>query len=389
MAQDNEKTPPTGGNTPKKAATPAKAAGNTAKAPAKAAGNTAKAPAKAGGNTAKPATGTSAKDRSRQQSRPVSGKAATGKGGNAPKPGGGKGGNAPRSGKAVATKPPSNRGVLIAWVSVGVVIVIIAVLVIINATSSTTAAAGTPVTPVPASILSAVTSIPTSVYDAVGTGGSASTPPTVLSGQPPLTINGQSPAILYVGAEYCPFCAAERWAVVTALSRFGTWSGLQVTASSGSDEFPLTQTFSFRTASITSPYISFHAVEEYTNEPASGGGYKPLQHLTAAESANVEKYDSPTYLPNDTQAGSISYPFININNQALISSSSYSPGLLTNQSHQEIASNLTDPSNPATQAILGTSNYISAVICASTKQQPSDVCTSSGVQAAAKALKLS
>ena len=175
--------------------------------------------------------------------------------------------------------------------------------------------------------------------------------------------------------------------MVTALARFGTWSGLQVTASSGSDVYPLTQTFSFRTAKLNSPYISFHSVEEYTNIPASGGGYTPLQKPTAEESAVANKYNSPTYLPNATQ-GSISYPFIDLNNQALISSASDSPGLLTSQSHEEIAGNLTDTNNPATQAILGTANYISAVVCASTKQQPTAVCTSSGVQTAAKALKL-
>ena len=314
----------------------------------------------------------------------MSAKDLTGKDGSAPRPGI-KGTNAPRSGKVVATKPPSNRGVLMAWAAVGVVIVVIAVLVIINVTSSTSSAPPSTVGPVPRQILTDVTTVPTSVFDTVGTGGSAVTPPTVLSGQLPLTINGQTPAILYIGAEYCPDRAAERWAVVTALARFGTWSGLGVTASSGSDQFPLTQTFSFRGASLTSPYISFHAVEEYTNVPASGGGYTPLQKPTSEESAAAEKYNSPTYLPNATQ-GSISYPFIDLNNQALISSASYSPGLLTSQSHAEIAGNLTDPTNPATQAILGTANYISAVVCASTKQQPTNVCTSSGVQAAAKAL---
>ena len=45
---------------------------------------------------------------------------------------------------------------------------------------------------------------------------------------PALTADGK-PEVLYVGAEYCPFCAAERWPVVVALSRFGTWSGLSAT----------------------------------------------------------------------------------------------------------------------------------------------------------------
>jgi hypothetical protein len=62
--------------------------------------------------------------------------------------------------------------------------------------------------------------------------------------------------------------------------------------------------------------------------------------------------------------------------------------MLAGLSHSDIASNLNDPTNSVTQSIVGTANYISATICASTKQQPSTVCQSSGVQAATKALKL-
>ena len=40
-----------------------------------------------------------------------------------------------------------------------------------------------------------------------------------------LTSNGK-PEILYIGAEFCPYCAAERWAIAVALSRFGTLSPL-------------------------------------------------------------------------------------------------------------------------------------------------------------------
>ena len=88
MAQDQPKA--TGGNKPKPG-------GNTPKP---------------GGNTPKPAGTQSAKDRSRAQSRPVSGKPA--KGGTSAKPAaksGGTGGNKPRPGRPAATaaKPPRRR----------------------------------------------------------------------------------------------------------------------------------------------------------------------------------------------------------------------------------------------------------------------------------------
>ncbi|HEY7295947.1 MAG TPA: DUF929 family protein, partial [Dehalococcoidia bacterium] len=89
--------------------------------------------------------------------------------------------------------------------------------------------------PADPAVVSALTAIPQSVYDAVGA-GSASNPPSAITA-PALTQDGK-PQILYVGAEYCPYCAAERWAMIAALSRFGTFSNLQTARSSASDIYP-------------------------------------------------------------------------------------------------------------------------------------------------------
>ncbi len=338
---------------------------------------------KPGSKAPKPVSGSpSAKDASRAQSRPISGKKPVGKGGNTPRPGG----------KSQPTPGPRRMsGALVAWGAVGLVIIIIVVLVIVKATSSSSNsnAAFTPVTPAAASVVKDVTSIPASVYDKVGTNiPSAATPnrPIVLSNQPALTLNGHTPAMFYYGAEYCPYCAGERWAMTAALSRFGTWSNLDVTASSHTDVAPATNTFSYRNATFTSPYLTFVSVEQYTTIPSSSG-YTKLQNPNKAEQAVISKYSSPTYIPGAT-AGQIGFPFIDIGNVALISGGTFSPQMLAGLSHSDIASNLNDPTNSVTQSIVGTANYISATICASTKQQPSTVCQSSGVQAATKALKL-
>ena len=86
--------------------------------------------------------------------------------------------------------------------------------------------------PASAAIVQQLTTIPSSTYEAVGAGNTTGGP-TKVSG-PPLTLNGK-PEFFYYGAEYCPYCATERWAVVTALARFGTWSNLQQTTSSSQD----------------------------------------------------------------------------------------------------------------------------------------------------------
>jgi hypothetical protein len=350
---------------------------------------------KPGGNNPKP--GVSAKDRSRQQSRPVTAKAATGKGGPS-RAGRGQSGGRPRVKGKPGARPKGPSGALLAWGAVAVVIVVIVVLVVVKVTGgsgSGNSGSPVPVTAAPASVVTAVTGIPQSVYDKVGV-TSPSVPvttPIVLSGQPPLTVDGRSPVMLYYGAEYCPYCAAERWAMTAALSRFGTWSGLKVTgsgkgSSSGPEPFPATNTFSYRAATLTSPYLTFKSIEQYTNIPNTGGqGYTILQNPTKAEQTIIAKYSSPTYIPGAT-AGSTAFPFIDINNKVLISGASFSPGVLAGLSHAQIANGLSDPNNPVTQAIVATSNYMSAGICAATNNQPAAVCQSSGVQAATKALKL-
>jgi hypothetical protein len=366
MAQDQNKTS-TGGNKPK--------------------------PGNAGGG----GTGQSAKDKSRAQSRPVSGKAPTGKSG--PSTGanrnGGAGGNKPKprpAGRpAPAPAPRRLSGAMMAWGAVGLVVVIVAVLVIVKVVSgSSNDTSYTPVTAAPASIVHDVTNIPESVYNTVGVTSPtvAVTPPIIVKGQPPLTFNGQTPGMLYYGAEYCPYCAAERWAMTAALSRFGTWSGLKITASSHTDVDPKTNTFSYYGVKYTSQYLAFKPIEAVSNVPNGSGYYTTLQTPTKYEYGIVTKYESPTYIPGAT-AGQIGFPFISINNLSLISGPSYDPGVLAGQTWSEIAGNLSDPTNPATQAIVATANYMSASICATTKNAPASVCTSPGVEAAAKALKLS
>jgi Domain of unknown function (DUF929) len=268
--------------------------------------------------------------------------------------------------------------------------VVVAVLVVVFVTNkSTQDLSYTPTSPAPAQVVKDVTSIPESTWNAVGvTSQIQVAKPTVLSGQPPMTIDGKSPGMLYYGAEYCPYCAAERWAMSAALARFGTWSNLQITASSHTDVDATTHTLSFHGATLDSPYITFKGVEQYTNIPVAGtpGQYTNLQNPTKQEGQILAKYSSSKYLPNGSTSGGISFPFVDINNSVLFSGASYDPQVLAGLNWTAISGGLSDPTNPVTRAILTTGNYMSAAICKATKGQPGNVCTSSGVQAAAKAL---
>ena len=243
----------------------------------------------------------------------------------------------------------------------------------------------------PSGIVEKVITIPETVYDQVGSavpsGGQPESRPIVLPGQPRLTLGGTKPAVLYVGADYCPYSAADRWALVAALSRFGTWSGLSLITSSATDVDPDTHTFGFDGATYSSPYLSFSSVEQYSDVPSSAGGYTPLQALTTQERSVLNTYETPKFVPGAV-SGSTSIPFIDIGNTAVISGAMFNPGILAGLSWSSIANDLDDPSSPVARSIVATANEITAAICATTKGLPSSVCNSTGVRTAAQSLGL-
>ncbi len=277
---------------------------------------------------------------------------------------------------------------LLTWGTVALVLVIVVVLVVIKLTGTPTApTSSAPPPPVPASptIVHAITSIPASVYDAIGitSPDAAVTPPTLLHGQALLSRAGK-PEVLFVGNEFCPYCAAERWALVAALSRFGTFSVLDQIQSGSNEAFPSTPTFTFSGAHYASKYIAVDLVEHYSDEKnGAGTAYAILQHLTSQERSLMAKYDRTT---PGAPRGVV--PFVDVANQAVVAGGSFSPSIFQQLSVADIANGLTDPKDPATQAIVASANYLSAVICRADGQQPSHVCASHGVAAAARGLHL-
>lgn len=277
---------------------------------------------------------------------------------------------------------------LLTWGVVALVLVIVVVLVIVKVTSSSTSSAAPPPGPVPAVVAHEVTHVPMSVYNTVGVSSSVTVrAPVAIKGQPALTSNGK-PEVFYMGGEFCPYCAAERWAMVTAFSRFGTLSGLKTMQSSATDVDPSTQTFSFVDAHLTSSDITLVTREYYSNQLNSAGtGYLVLQPLTKSEQALVSKYDTAKYTGGSTtSSGSI--PFVDIGNKFLVAGASYSPTILQNLKRTSIAAGLTTTKNPVTEAIIASANYLSASICSLDGQSPAAVCTSKGVTAADKAMGL-
>jgi thiol-disulfide isomerase/thioredoxin len=176
------------------------------------------------------------------------------------------------------------------------------------------------------------------------------------------------PEILYVGGEYCPYCATQRWGMIAALSRFGTLSPL-TPISSSEDSIP---TFTFEGYKYSSPYIDLVA-----KETAGQSQTTPLDTLTAQEQQIFNTYDSTQYMGANATAGAI--PFISIANQYVSQGSYASPSILQGLSYQQIAQQLQDPTTDVAKGIIGTANYLTAAICKVTNNQPADVCTANPI----------
>ena len=98
-------------------------------------------------------------------------------------------------------------------------------------------------------VLNELEKVPLSVFNTVGINSPVIQVAGLVEakGQPPLTVtvgNKKLPEALFVGADFCPYCAATRWGIIVALSRFGTFNGLFNMLSSATDVAPSTPTFS-------------------------------------------------------------------------------------------------------------------------------------------------
>ena len=255
-----------------------------------------------------------------------------------------------------------------------VIAIVVAFIVVKSMNSPTTTPSSAGRTPLPASVTKNVTGVPASVLANVGKGSVLTfnpAPITKVTG-PPLTSNGK-PEMLYIGAEYCPYCAAMRWSMAVALSRFGTLSTpLHGIHSSGSDVYPNTATLTFYQTGYNSKYLAFTPVENQTVNRSL------LQSPTAQQNQIWARYE-----PDPTQRG---YPFISFGNKYLLKAPIYDPAVLKGLTWSQIAADLHNPSSPVAQGVLGGANYITAAICKMTNNQPASVCTAPSITAVAGGL---
>ncbi len=239
--------------------------------------------------------------------------------------------------------------------------------------SPTAPTLGAPVSP---ALVRMVTGISEDELAAVGAGHSASgaarVDPLAAIEWPALKPGGSKPQVLYIGGEFCPYCAAERWSLLNALARFGSFSGLRYMRSADNDGDIATITFA--RASYRSPYLDFvmrEAIDRNRND---------LQPLT----------DEQQLL--DFTLGQGGVPFIDINCRYILNTnpagypSKDDVVALMGLDWAGIARTLQDPIDPITSGVLGNANYLTAAICHETKDRPASACQTATIQRLESAL---
>lgn len=175
---------------------------------------------------------------------------------------------------------------------------------------------------------------------------------------------GGKPVVTYTGAEYCPYCAMDRWSMILALMRFGNLTNLHYMTSSASDSPASVPGFTFYNSTYSSNVINFMGVEITTNriDPATGS-YYPLQTLNKIENATLQVFGV---------GGEI--PFIDFGNISIQLGAVTNPKILNGLTQPEIIMTLKNPDSVEAQNIIGGANLFTAKICEITNNTPQSVC---------------
>lgn len=282
--------------------------------------------------------------------------------------------------QAAAHRADVRRRVLLASGSIAAVLIVVVVLLVINVTRkpSTNATGNKSSGAVTnAALANQLTSVPASALNAVGAGPSGAVAPLKQVSGATLTSAGK-PEVLYMGAEYCPYCAAERWALTVALSRFGTFSNLRFIHSSSTDVYAHTPTLTYYKSGYTSKYVSFVSVELYGLSQTT-----PLQKASKAQLALMNTYTKGAF-PFADIAGN--YVVDGAQFMPTVLGSVYGPGVIpkTQLTWKQTVTDLNNPNSQVGQTVLAAANHITAAICHATNGQPGTVCDSPAVKAVSK-----
>ncbi len=185
------------------------------------------------------------------------------------------------------------------------------------------------------------------------------------SGSPYLA--GTKPIVVYIGAEYCPYCAGERWPLIISLMRFGNFSNLHYTLSSASDVYANSPTFTFVGSTYQSKYIVFQPFENQDRNRS------PLQPV-------------PSNYSQVWQASGAGFPFMNFGDKYLVPSATVINSI-SGENWTQVLRGISSGDSFGLQ-VKESANLLTSLICKLTANQPASVCftypigaTTSGIAA--------
>ena len=252
--------------------------------------------------------------------------------------------------------------------SIGIVVLVvvgIGVLVLAKSSKSSsgdTADVSHTAKAAPASIATDLASVPIKTLVAATKAGTPQNPVQPIKDGKIRTKNGK-PEVLYIGGEFCPYCAGERWAMTVALSKFGKFSNLSMLHSGESD----VPTLTYVGSKYSSDYLTF-TPREIRGNKQKGNSWEPLQSAT----------DEQMKLLSDLGGGS--FPFIDFGGKSFQSGGSVDATTLIGKSQTQIASALAAATTKDTSAstlegsVNQTAGEFIKTICGLTDSKPANVC---------------
>jgi Domain of unknown function (DUF929) len=223
----------------------------------------------------------------------------------------------------------------------------------------------------PAAALSELNNVPMSVLfkNAEAANARQATPPEMLPPNAPRLSSNGRPEIIYIGTPFCASCAGERWALVIALSKFGTFKNLSGTTSS--DIHPGGPTFSFYGATYTSKYLSFVTDEQSPVSVHRSAGFSENALFLSEQEHNVmTAWDVTPYAAQDDTV-----PFLYIGGKFLLSGFQYDPGTIWQMDFQAAAKMMTSGTTAISKQVEAAAGFLVGDFCALSHEQPAPVCS--------------
>lgn len=183
----------------------------------------------------------------------------------------------------------------------------------------------------------------------------------------PFTADGK-PIVVYIGADFCPYCAAMRWPLILALDRFGNFSNLHYMTSAANDgDFA---SFTFYGASYNSSYLVFQPID---SENRAGIVQEQVPSNYSAE------WSQPSVacpISSTNPKGGNCFPFMNFGNKYIVGTM-FDPFSLSmgQKNWTQIYTSIKTEDDSLGIAMKESANLITALICKITGGTPASVCS--------------